>query len=154
MASPPVFCTRRSSAYFHVSHRMTISTNIHLPTTQGYTVLKVKNIQTSFLPGAKWKKESKIPCFSRICRSQFRALSNQLQSKQTIFFIVFDFAFEIFTQGPWHQIFHVLPCFSQLIRNLWKKELFFLFCGIKKANTAILVIDQASVIAYPYSSFL
>ena len=31
MANPPVFCTQRVSAYFHVSHRMTISTNIHLP---------------------------------------------------------------------------------------------------------------------------
>ena len=32
-----------------------------------------------------------------------------------VFFIFFGFAFEIFIQGPWYQILHVLPCFSHMI---------------------------------------
>ena len=51
--NPPVFCTQRGSALYLVSHRMTISTNIHLLqpvfTIQGYTGLKVKNILSRFL---------------------------------------------------------------------------------------------------------
>ena len=57
----------------------------------------------------------------------------------THLFIFFDFALEIFTQGPEYQILHVLPCFSHMIMNLWKKGLFFLFCGIKIANHRFLV---------------
>ena len=64
---------------------MTISTNIHLLrpvfTIQGYTELKV-----AFRRGLTGKKLSQILCFLRLCRSQFRALSNYLQLKQTIFF--------------------------------------------------------------------
>ena len=71
---------------------MTISTNIHLLwpvfTIQGDTGLKVENILSRFLPANKWKKKSQILCFLRICRSQFRALSNYLQLKN--FFSFFD----------------------------------------------------------------
>ena len=46
IASPPVFCTQQGSALYLVSHRMTISTNIHLLrlvfAIQGFTGLKVK----------------------------------------------------------------------------------------------------------------
>ena len=35
------------------------------------------------------------------------------------FSIFFDFAFKIFTQGPWYKILNVLPCFSHMIMNLW-----------------------------------
>ena len=50
-------------------------------TIQGYTELKV-----AFCRGLTGKKLSQILCFLRLCRSQFRALSNYLQLKQTIFF--------------------------------------------------------------------
>ena len=60
---------------------------------------------------------------------EFRALSNCLQLKQTIFF---DFAFQIFTHGPWYKILHVLLFFSHMIMNLWK--MLYLFCGIKIAD--------------------
>ena len=60
IASPPVFCTQQGLALYLVSHRMTISTNIHLLrpvfTTQGNTGLKVENILSRFLPATKWKK--------------------------------------------------------------------------------------------------
>ena len=52
--------TLRKSTSYPVSHRMTISTNIHLLlavfTIQGCTGLKVKNILSRFLPATKWKK--------------------------------------------------------------------------------------------------
>ena len=35
-----------------------------------------------------------------------------------------------------------------------KQNIFLLFCGIKIANTAGVGIDEVSVVAYPYSSFL
>ena len=49
-----------------------------------------------------------------------------------------------------------LACFALLLAHdheSVKRKDFFPFCGLKIANTASLVIDQASVIAYPYSSF-
>ena len=50
-----------------------------------------------------------------------------------------------------------LSCFALFLahdQESVKKNIYLsLFCGIKIANTAILVIDYASVIAYPYSSF-
>ena len=55
------FCTQRGSALYLVSHRMIISTNIHLLwpvfTIQSYTGFKVKNILSRFLPATKWKKK-------------------------------------------------------------------------------------------------
>ena len=73
-----------------------------------------------------------------------KEVTNILQLKQS--FLLSDFPFEIFTQGPWQQIFHmkvkcdhrskfsnlsnwkeeayklqifhILPCFSHMIRNL------------------------------------
>ena len=63
MASPPVFYTQQGSALYLVSHRMTISMNIHLLrpvfTIQGYTGLKVKNILSRFFAATKWKKSSR-----------------------------------------------------------------------------------------------
>ena len=59
-------------------------------TIQGYTGHKVKNIISRFLPATKWQKVVAILCFSRICQSQFGALLNYLQLKQTILFSFFD----------------------------------------------------------------
>ena len=42
-----------------------------------------------------------------------------------------------------------LACFALFLAHDHES----VFCGIKIANTASLVIDQASVIAHPYSSF-
>ena len=46
-----------------------------------------RNILTRFLPASKQEKVVTNTCFLLICRSQFRALSNYLQLKQTIFFL-------------------------------------------------------------------
>ena len=78
----------------------------------------------------------------RICRSQFRALSNQLQLKQTFIFIFFDFAFEIFTQGPC--TVPDLLCFVLFLAHDHHesvKTFLLLFCGMKISNTTSLVID-------------
>ena len=51
----------------------------------------------------------------------------QLLAIETIFYsILFDFAFENFTQGPWYQISYVLLCFLCMVMKLSmkKKELF------------------------------
>ena len=68
----------------------------------------------------------------------------QLLAIETIFYsILFDFAFENFTQGPWYQISYVLLCFLCMVVKLSvkKKNYLFLFCGKKIANTASLAID-------------
>ena len=61
------FLTQQGSALYLVSHRMTISTNVHLLppvfTIRGNTGLKVKNVLSRFLPATKWKKLSQILCF-------------------------------------------------------------------------------------------
>ena len=57
IASPPVFCTQQGLALHLVSHRMTISMNIHLLrpmfTIQGDTGLKVNIILSRFLPATR-----------------------------------------------------------------------------------------------------
>ena len=79
---------------------------------------KVKNILSRFLLLTKWEKEVANTMFFTYLSVSILSIVQLLAIETTNFFIFFDFAFEIFTQGPWYQILHVLPCFSHMIMNL------------------------------------